>query len=379
MLECPGLSHQMHTPFDSLLICGWHWGEGNGTASVLENLAANLPPHLAMPVHVALPLETPIPRVSGIHFHPLGSKNLGHGPWLGLFSQQARYLGGMANPLVFFPSMHLPVGWDAPFVSILHDVLPLHQWEYRLNPFRRHAYLRDIKRHRLAQKVFTVSNFAARDIAHCGGIPLNHIAPVLNGVSPLYQDTRLAMAGGTLAPTQTEPYIFYAGDLRKRKNFFALARAYAMLPKALQHQFTLAFTGEGPHRAKALAFFARRGLSHRVKSLGRLPAAELAQWMAGARLFVFPSLQEGFGLPVAEAQCAGVPVVCGHNSSLPEVTGGFAAFADVGRAARLSGVMAQLLSDEKARGDLARDALAHSLTHSWQRAAAEYAAVLNSL
>lgn len=366
----------MRTPFDSLLICGWHWGEVSGTASVLENLAANLPPLLAVPVHVALPTETPVPPVARIHFHPLGSKNLGHGPWLKLFAERVKHLGGMANPLVFFPSMHLPTGPHAPFVSILHDVLPLHQWEYRLNPFRRRAYLREIKRHRLAQKVFTVSKFAARDIARCSGIPLGHIVPVLNGVSPLYQSTRLAMAGGSLAPTQPEPYIFYAGDLRKRKNFFALARAYALLPVALQNQFALAFTGEGPARAKALAFFDRCGLSHRVKSLGRLSAPDLAHWMAGARLFVYPSLQEGFGLPVAEAQCAGVPVVCGHNSSLPEVSGGFAAFADVTRASKLSGMMAQILSDERAGRDLARGALAHSQTHSWQRAAGEYAAVL---
>lgn len=370
----------MTPPHDALVFCGWHWGETSGTATVLRNLTEHLAAVVPYPVHLVTPPgatgEYPVPK--RVHGHTVGRSDTTHAEWLTEFARDAGGIAGASRPLLFFPSIHLPTGALPPFVSILHDVLPLHEWAYRLNPFRRAAYLADIRRHGRAERIFTVSKFAAGDICRQVGWGDGKVTPIRNGVGPEYGRAARARLDGE-PPLLAEPYLFYSGDLRKRKNFMTLARAYASLPPHIQRGWALCFTGSGTPLPAILNYFRSMGLADRVHSLKRVSHQDLPRWMAGASLFIFPSLQEGFGLPVAEAQCAGVPVVCGTNSSLPEVSGGHAAFADVRRAEDLARVILEMLEDEQRRRALVAEARSHVETHSWQRAAREYAEALAPL
>jgi alpha-1,3-rhamnosyl/mannosyltransferase len=102
-----------------------------------------------------------------------------------------------------------------------------------------------------------------------------------------------------------------------------------------------------------------------------VPADHLPLLFAGARLFAFPSLYEGFGLPVLEAMASGVPVVCSNTSSLPEVAGDAAAMCDAHDVDLLSRLISRGLEDEQWRCIAIKKGLEQAELFSWQRCAQE--------
>jgi glycosyltransferase involved in cell wall biosynthesis len=108
-----------------------------------------------------------------------------------------------------------------------------------------------------------------------------------------------------------------------------------------------------------------------ARYLGFVSAEQLPLLFAGARLFVFPSLYEGFGLPVLEAMASGVPVVCSNASSLPEVAGGAAAMCDSGDVDALCRLILMGMEDDSWRNDAIKRGLDQAAKFSWQRCAKE--------
>lgn len=108
-----------------------------------------------------------------------------------------------------------------------------------------------------------------------------------------------------------------------------------------------------------------------ARYLGFLPTDELPLLMAGARLFVFPSLYEGFGLPVIEAMASGVPVICSNASSLPEVAGQAALMCGASDVDTLRILIARGLEDEVWRTSAVAEGLAQAARFSWRRCATE--------
>lgn len=112
---------------------------------------------------------------------------------------------------------------------------------------------------------------------------------------------------------------------------------------------------------------------HSLKDLGRVSEKDLPELYRGASLFAFPSLFEGFGLPVLEAQASGVPVVCGRNSSLPEVTGEKAVFFDERKFDSIRDAMRTVLENEALQKKLSRQGVVNARRFSWKRSASQYA------
>jgi glycosyltransferase involved in cell wall biosynthesis len=169
------------------------------------------------------------------------------------------------------------------------------------------------------------------------------------------------------------------GTLQPRKNLGRLLEAYALLRKRAQR-------GEAPGLVIAgrkgwlydqiFQQVERLGLESKVVFPGYVPQDDLPALLSGARLFVFPSLYEGFGLPVLEAMACGTPVACSNVSSLPEVAGDAALLVDPLDVRGMAEAMNRLLQDEGLRTQLVERGYRQVRQFSWARCARETLAVL---
>ena len=169
-----------------------------------------------------------------------------------------------------------------------------------------------------------------------------------------------------------QPYALYVGTIHPRKNIARLLAAHAALRS--RSDLDLALIGAPGWRSDALV--AQAAAQEHVHLLGYVPDADLPALLAGATCFVFPSLYEGFGLPVLEAQSLGVPVMTSHNSALPEIAGDAALLVDPTDVDAIAQAMLQLSQDETLRQRLIAAGHANVQRFSWTKAAAETLAVL---
>ncbi|MBI3958808.1 MAG: glycosyltransferase family 4 protein [Chloroflexi bacterium] len=120
-------------------------------------------------------------------------------------------------------------------------------------------------------------------------------------------------------------------------------------------------------------------LGDAVRFLGPVDDGDLPALHSAATLFVFPSLYEGFGLPVLEAMACAAPVICGNRSSLPEVAGDAALLVDPTDTNAIAAAIQRVLADDELRQSMAEKSLAQAATFSWQRTAAETLAVYREM
>jgi glycosyltransferase involved in cell wall biosynthesis len=155
---------------------------------------------------------------------------------------------------------------------------------------------------------------------------------------------------------------------RPHKNLATLVGALARIPSA--HRPLLVLPGYStPHEAQLRAQAAQAGVADDVRFLGWLPGAEIEGLWALARGFVYPSLYEGFGLPVLEAMARGVPVACSRASSLPEVAGDAAVLFEPSDEQAIATAIGRLLDDEALRARLISLGHERARQFSWRRAA----------
>jgi glycosyltransferase involved in cell wall biosynthesis len=189
---------------------------------------------------------------------------------------------------------------------------------------------------------------------------------------------------GTLARLGLEAgrYLLYPANFWRHKNHEMLLDAFAIArARGLDPAMKLVCTGEPGARQAWLAEAARRmGLDAMMSFPGFLAQAELDALLARAAGLVFPSLYEGFGLPVAEAMAAGIPVACGDRTALPEVAGGAALLFDPRRPAAIADAMIAITRDEALRARLVADGLKRAEAFlDGERMAREYWALIESI
>jgi alpha-1,3-rhamnosyl/mannosyltransferase len=173
-------------------------------------------------------------------------------------------------------------------------------------------------------------------------------------------------------------FVLAVGTLEPRKNLPRLVEAYRLLPEALQREHPLVVVGDLGWRTDAtLASLA--SLGERCVVLDNVPDATLAELYRRCAVFCYPSLHEGFGLPVLEAMAAGAAVLSSNVSSLPEVGGDAVAYADPLDVAAIAAALSELLSDPQRRAALSVAARARADEFSWERTAAIVLATLRVL
>ena len=223
-------------------------------------------------------------------------------------------------------------------------------------------------RWRTIDQVITVSEHSRRDLlAHA---PLR---PDQVSVTPLGLDAE------RFRPAEKRhegrPYVLCVAGTDPTKNVGLLIDAFAALPGDLRSRFDLVLAGDVCKREDIRAAIARRGLSAQAKLVGLLSDAALVTWYQQATVFVFPSLYEGFGLPVLEAMGCGCPVICSNASSLPEVAGEAAVLVDPRRADQLAQELARVLESVDLRESLRARVLARAKEYVWERTARQTVAV----
>jgi glycosyltransferase involved in cell wall biosynthesis len=190
-------------------------------------------------------------------------------------------------------------------------------------------------------------------------------------------------AGGTLGRLGVKgPYLLSLDVLNPRKKFAAVLEAVSRLPADLRRSLTLVGLGASPASAAAAtlcAQAARLGLGEHLRLLGEVTEEELVALYSRALALVYPSLYEGFGMPVLEAMACGCPVIASHRSSLPEVAGDAALLVDPGDPGQLGQAVAAVATDAGARGRLAAAGRARAKGFTWRATAEGMLAVFDEV
>jgi alpha-1,3-rhamnosyl/mannosyltransferase len=174
----------------------------------------------------------------------------------------------------------------------------------------------------------------------------------------------------------TGNYILFVSTIEPRKNLGVLLDAFERLRARGAYGGSLVVVGKIGWKAEAIA---RRLRAPGVIHLDYLDPADLAAVYAGAELFVFPSIYEGFGFPLLEAMAHGVPSIAARSSSLPEIGGDAALYVDPLDARALEALMERALTDRALRDDLAARGRARAAEFRWDRAAEQTLAVLRAV
>jgi glycosyltransferase involved in cell wall biosynthesis len=193
-------------------------------------------------------------------------------------------------------------------------------------------------------------------------------------LAPVHDPTAIAAAKARCGVEGD--YLLHLGTLQPRKNLARLITAFA----SVEADLTLVLAGcRGWLTDELFAQVQRQGLTGRVRFPGYVPQADKAVLLSGALAFVFPSLHEGFGLPVLEAQACGCPVLCSDTSSLPEVAGDGALLLPPTDVAAWTEAIDRVAADPTLRADLVERGYANLRRFSWRRCADAILAVIERL
>lgn len=290
-------------------------------------------------------------------------------------------LRGCKDYLYHGPNFYLP-----PFagrqVATFHD-LSIFTWPQCHTPERVRYMRKELALTlRRADALITDSEFTRQELANYFSWPLEriHAVPLAASADFFPRSYPLLQPELTALGLQAGGYTLFTGSIEPRKNVESLILAYETLPPTIRQHWPLVLSGYQGWENAAIHKRIERGQREGwLRYLGFVPAEKLPLLFAGARLFAFPSLYEGFGLPVLEAMTSGVPVVCSNAASLPEVVGDAALMHEAKDVDALASILLRALQDEEWRSNATVAGLAQAAKFSWARCAAETTAVYRTI
>src|ERR1035438_6306626 len=211
-----------------------------------------------------------------------------------------------------------------------------------------------------ADALIAVSEFTRSQVVYLLGVDPGRVHVVHHGTRQF--------ADRPGAPPPREKVILNVGAIQKRKNIARLVEAF----ETLEPPWQLVLAGSRGYGAEEiLARIASSPARDRIRVTGYVSPEELGGWYARAAVFAFPSLDEGFGMPLLEAMAAGVPVIASNRSALPEVAGDAALLVDPEDSEALGQALGELSVNGDLCRELARRGIARALTFTWEKAVRE--------
>ena len=304
-------------------------------------------------------------------------------------------LGSRPGDLFHVPSPFEPAPIDRlwppavrhlPLVVTVHDLIPFVLNDlYLQSASERRWYRTRLELVRRADRVIAVSQATANDVVEITGIDSERVTVVSEGPAERFKplpDRSVGMRALTRAlPRLHADFVLYPGGMDPRKNISRLLEAYAGLPAELRRQNQLVITGKltdwDRRQVERMITGLGVGVGEDVLFSGHVSEEVLLRLFQTAKLTVFPSLYEGFGLPVAESLACGTPVIASDSSSLPELIQDPEALFDPRDASEIQRKLERVLTDPKLYERLRRARL--DPRHSWREAALGTAAVYRSV
>lgn len=274
--------------------------------------------------------------------------------------------------LLWVPHYNIPILYRGKLLVTVHDVCHLAVAEYNRR-FIPRWYSRGMFKaiSKNAAAVITVSQFSAHEITEYSGISPDQIVVIHNGVDDIWRT-----GGGNRRSGERIPYFVFVGNVKPHKNLARLISAFTRLIDILPHDLVVVGRNEGfiigDEKSRRLA----AQLQDRVRFTGYMSEPDLLDLLTHAEALIFPSLYEGFGLPVLEAMAVGCPVIAARASALPEVCGDAVLYVDPFDEQDIAGKMRQLSENKALASDLRIRGRARAMQFSWQASAHKTVAVL---
>ncbi|MFB3812875.1 MAG: glycosyltransferase family 4 protein [Terriglobales bacterium] len=271
--------------------------------------------------------------------------------------------------------MSVPQYLPCPYVVTVHDLLDYMYRASNGSALRRVLHFQFTKRvlnH--AVRIFAVSNFTKNDIQRLFGIPAEKVEVVYNAIDERFRQGHASEADRQFIAERYQvnhPFLLYAGRISPHKNIVRIIEAFSALKAELEkeNKFTdlkLIIIGDDlsshPDLRRTVI---KSAVQNDVRFLGFVPIDVLRIFYDAAKIFVFPSLYEGFGLPPLEAMAHGTPVVTSNTSSLPEVVGNAAVLVNPENVFDIMRAMHRVLLDQPLRERLKQRGYEQAARYSW--------------
>jgi glycosyltransferase involved in cell wall biosynthesis len=280
--------------------------------------------------------------------------------------------------LVHIPNLFsIPRALPCPYVMTVHDMLEHLSRARQKTGFWGFLHFQLTKRALLgAARIFAVSNFTKTEMEKVFGIPAGRIEVIYNAIDERFLHGHASAADRQLIAERyqvTYPFLLYAGRISPQKNVVRMIEAFSALKTELEkdHAFPdlkLIIIGDDLSGSPDLRrTVVRSGVQNDVRFLGFVPIEVLRTFYDQAKIFVFPSLYEGFGLPPLEAMAHGTPVVTSNVSSLPEVVGNAAVLVHPENVFEIMRALQRVLLDQPLREKMKERSYRQAAKFSWEK------------
>jgi len=264
------------------------------------------------------------------------------------------------------------LGAKTPQIVLVHDLTTILFPKQRGEEISQRLSKRLEKACKLATKIIAISESTKRDLIRLLKIPAEKIEVIY------WAPTKVKEMGQLPKGLKTKSYILFVGTIEPRKNLVGLFRAYGKLPPSLQQKYPLVVVGaQGWNTGETYKVLRDEKLEDKVKFLGYVDDKTLAKLYQAAAVSIYPSLYEGFGLPIVEAMSYGTPVITSDTSSMPEAAGRAGVFVDPTNPKSIARALQRVLEGEIKV--LSSDLKAQAARFSWEKAARETLRLLESI
>jgi len=293
------------------------------------------------------------------------------------FQEQALVWSGAFRDtdLLWVPHYSAPLLYSGKLAVTIHDVCHLALPESLKNTVER-MYARVLfwSVARKADAIFCVSEFTAREVQRYLNVPESKIKVTYLGRDAKW-DTRVSPH----VEDDGVPYFLFVGNVKPNKNLIVLLKAFREVIERIPHRLVIVGRTAEMKTVDGNVMKETAGLGNRVHFTGEISDEELMRYYQGAEALVFPSLYEGFGLPLLEAMSSGCPVLCSNASSLPEVGGDAVLYFDPRSTANLAAELLRFAQTPEMRSQLVELGRSRLEMFSYEVCAQQTATVLNKL